>query len=298
MSRTCRNRFHLASVGILILASATSSGAQESQPPIENALAVRVYGIMDCLTLPAVCEELKLTPRQLAELREKARKIFAAFDPQEAEAIGRQTQIKARSYIPPWLRGVDRSKVVDFAAGEAAAAASRVLTEKQYERLRQITRQKHESITGILTVARGGYSAPIARTTVLEFYELMRERDFVVRLVEKERNAAIDMNYKIPEVDELARKKVIEINAAVYQRALDLFTRAQRKRWHDYIGPVTEALATTPNHHFYCGDLYDAMLYAERNKGEIPLNPYLVLPDGRTTGKEYPDYPRVRRPGR
>jgi hypothetical protein len=291
--------------GLLALAFASPQAAarEDPTPAVENALGVRTYGIMDCLTLPAVCEELKLTPEQLAQLRKKAKEIFNTYDRQEAGAVGREVQIGRddrdvagdTTAIVTHLKGLDRMQVFGFAMRAAAAATADVLTKEQYERLAQISRQRMGSLEELMRVASDGFKERLDARTAEEYRELQDKARRAKTLLEVEREFALRMGYRISVIDEMVRQKTIEVDAAYYQRLLDLLPRDFRKRWLDHIGPVTPALQTFPNYRHQCGSLYDVLLVAERSKGEIPFDPYLDLPDGKTTGKDYEDYPRSKR---
>jgi hypothetical protein len=291
--------------GLLALAFASPQAAarEDPTPAVENALGVRTYGIMDCLTLPAVCEELKLTPDQLTQLRKKAKEVLDTYEGQQSEAAGRQTQLntltplrmKGRPYVPSRLKGMSQTEVFGFAMQAAAAATEDVLTEEQYERLVQISRQRMGSLEELMRVASDGFKERLDARTAEEYRDLENKARRAKTLLEVEREFALRMSYRISVIDEMVRQKTIEIDAAYYQRLLDLLPRDFRKRWLDYIGPVTPALQTFPNYRHQCGSLYDVLLVAERTKGDIPFDPYLDLPDGKTTGKDYEDYPRSKR---
>lgn len=290
------NRMTTGAVALLLIAvSAPHAAAQQAPKPIENAMGVRTYGIMDCLTIPAVCEELKLTPDQLAALGQKAKEILAEFDPQEAAATGRENQHRALGYSPPDLEGLDRGTVFGFAMRRAAAAAREVLTEQQYERLVQINLQKYYTVESVPRVASDGYKEKLDARAMAEYEALQIKARRAKALLGAEHEFACRMGYRISVVDELVRLKTVEIDAAFYQRLLELMPREFRKRWHDHIGPVSYALKTHPDYRRITRDLYDVMLVADQANGLIPFDPYLDLPDGKTTGKDYEDFPRSKR---
>ncbi|MFO0887929.1 MAG: hypothetical protein U0790_02160 [Isosphaeraceae bacterium] len=298
MTQRTMRRISLVLLGALGPLVAHARPGVASDPPPRYPFGIETRGLMTWLSLPSIREELKITPEQLAAIKGQAVAVATDVSVAVGQARANEMHSRRKHYdTPPYPFAPDTVATERSWQGRADAAVKKILTASQFKRLGQIDNQRSTSLFEIPLLVRTLGKMELSPTTSANYQQLQQSYNKALSCVDLEREFALRKHVPYREVEKLASEKKRQLAAAYYTRLLAVLTREQRRWWHDYIGPFYRATGDEAEFERAYRDLYDALVLSEDGTVELPLDPYLTLPGGETTGRDYKDYygfPRSR----